>query len=161
MERVVLAFSALGKSFLKENAKSFGIQVVDNDVMYFDRRSNDFINTYVDEIEHYLADAENDYVFCNINNDVMYELCKRNIPFTIVAPIWRQNPNEIKTVKELIFGRLVLRKTQTAKNVSWLENMKATFDNRTKYETFEPYINTGLATIEEITVDKPYLSYFI
>lgn len=157
MEKILFAFCGVGKTYAAENSKK---HIVDNDMMYFDRSAEDFISTYAESIINYYNDDSVDYVLCNIHYDVMQYLINKGFNFGIITPVWENEPAEIETIKEIIFGRFVLRKVQTAQNHKWLEKMKITFDSRTSITNFQPFIDTG-NTLYPVSLGKSHLSDFL
>lgn len=156
MSRIILAFQGTGKTYFCNNETEK--QCKDLDFKEFVHCPG-WIKDYVDELER--CQDRYDIIFCNISKDLMDELSARDIPFTVVTPIWYTNrgqDDDYRTLKEIIFGRFVLRKEQTPSNVRWLEKIKANFDNWTNFNMFKPYIDDGIADIIPMTVEKNSLS---
>ena len=133
--RIVLGFQGCGKTYLSERSEEkYGLTCRDMDFKYFDHHT-DWVKDYVDEV---LEQDGYDIVFCNISRELINELLSRDISFTVVAPMQdRCSGAEYQAIKEMLFGRYVLRKTQTPQNVGWIEKLKANFDSWTDYEFFK------------------------
>lgn len=140
MAHIVLAFQGTGKTYFCEKiAYTLGFQCKDQDFKSFEH-TDGWIERYVDELEN---DSTNDIIFCNICKELMEELTKRKIAFYVITPLWysaRGQEEDFLTLKEILFGRYVLRKSQTPQNVCWLEKVKRNFDDWTNYSLFEEFV---------------------
>ncbi len=132
MAKIILGFQGSGKSWFIENHPEY--DCADMDFKYYPH-TEDWIKSYVDDIEKNLP--EKDLIFCNISKELMQELCDRGIDFYVFAP--DSSSEDYEDIKALIIGRCILRKTQTAGNIGWIEKVKAHFDEWCSPDFFKKY----------------------
>lgn len=124
MGKIILCTQGTGKT----SATSPIANIADIDVKYYDKDDPNWIELYVSDLIE--ATTKNDYVLGNITCEVMKELEKREIPYSVFVPFKNILDNrEYQLSKQILFGRYILRKTQSPHNSNWIEKLKRHFDD--------------------------------
>ena len=144
---IILGFQGCGKT---SAAEVYPDKFIDNDFKTY-VHDDGWIQRYVDDVIM-LEEKGTKTVLCNISKELMDELVTRGISFRIFAPVWdKKQTEEFLDLKAMMFGRYVLRKEQTAKNVWWIEKIKRHYDEWTDMEFFKPYLDSGYAKLDVMT----------
>lgn len=133
---IILATQGLGKSY----AASILDGVKDIDIMNFRGDPESYADALIK------ASDDDNIALGNISAEIMSELNKRGEKFLIFAPVFskdftKEEAENYMLLKEIIFGRLVLRKTQNERNVAWLEKVKRNFDSWCDIDFFTKYVS--------------------
>lgn len=146
--RIYVAFPGTGKSsYVKMNENC-----LDMDSAYIGNKNDGWEIRYVTDIRREVTSGKYDAVFVSLNHNVIRELVKTDMDFSIIAP---RSPDPI--VKEMIIGRLLLR-TGGIEHIRWLKRIIRRYDSVTNNETL-----SGLAPGRKlylIDCTMPYISSF-
>ncbi len=116
---IILAVQGSGKSY----AASQRDDTADVDRMRGREPLGDYIGRLLD------ADRSRRYTCGNLRLDIAEELDRRGVQFVMFAPFREfMREGEYREMKERIFGRLVLRREQSARTCGYLEDFKAGYD---------------------------------
>lgn len=139
INKICMVFQGLGKTYVKTHEDELGIHVEDFDFKKFDHSNPEWFTDYTKELSKLYSDNSINYIFCNISADLIKFCTDSGFQYTIISPVFdkESNTDEYRRIKEILFGRYVLRKTQTEKNVHWIEHMKMNFDHWTCKSFFE------------------------
>ena len=116
---IILTVQGAGKSYAASTR---------NDVCDVDRiRGKESLDDYIKRL--LAADKTSRYVLGNLRHDIAKELDRRGERFMLFAPFKESmSEDEYQEIKERIFGRLVLRKEQSARTCGYIEDFKKGYD---------------------------------
>ncbi len=129
---IILTIQGAGKTYAAETIEKVNdIDVAD----YRDKSVDDYVCALAMAEKAY-EPSEKHYVLGNASVEVAEKLLEKGFEVSIYAPFKESLGSDYEGMKERLFGRYVLRKEQTPKNVGWIEKMKKNFDIYCSMQTY-------------------------